>query len=130
MENKTTKQIGDEAEQIAANFLISQGLKNLHKNYKTRFGEIDLIAQDANATLIFVEVRFRKFDKYQKFGNSAESITFKKQQKIIKAAQEFLTTLNKTNKMPFCRFDCVLFDCQNNQKNITPKWIKNAFLAE
>ena len=67
MENKTTKQIGDEAEQIAANFLISQGLKILHKNYKTRFGEIDLIAQDANATLIFVEVRFRKFDKYQKF---------------------------------------------------------------
>ena len=53
MENKTTKQIGDEAEQIAANFLISQGLKILHKNYKTRFGEIDLIAQDANATLIF-----------------------------------------------------------------------------
>lgn len=126
MENKTTKQIGDEAEQIAADFLISQGLKILHKNYKTRFGEIDLIAQDANATLIFVEVRFRKFDKHQKFGNSAESITFKKQQKIIKAAQEFLTTLNKT---PFCRFDCVLFDSQNNQKNITPNWIKNAFSA-
>lgn len=127
MNNKTSKQIGDEAEQIAADFLISQGLKILHKNYKTRFGEIDLIAQDQNSTLIFVEVRFRQFDKYQKFGNSAESITFKKQQKIIKAAQEFLTTLNKT---PFCRFDCVLFDSQNNQKNIPPKWIKNAFMAE
>lgn len=126
MNNKTSKQIGDKAEQIAADFLISQGLKILHKNYKTRFGEIDLIAQDQNSTLIFVEVRFRKFDKYQKFGNSAESITLKKQQKIIKAAQEFLTTLNKT---PFCRFDCVLFDIQNNKKNITPKWIKNAFLT-
>lgn len=129
MENKTSKQIGDEAEKIAENFLISQGLKILHKNYKTRFGEIDLIAQEQNATLVFVEVRFRKFNKYQNFGNSAESITFNKQQKIIKAAQEFLTTLDKT---PFCRFDCILFDYQNNQnnqKNITPKWIKNAFLA-
>ncbi len=121
-----TKQIGNSAELIAENFLLNQGLKILHKNFRTRHGEIDLIAQENN-TIIFVEVRFRSFKKSQKFGNAAETITLQKQQKIIKTAQEFLANLEKT---PFCRFDCIVFDCQNNAKNLTPQWIKNAFQIE
>lgn len=120
---QTTKQIGDIAEQIAENFLRNQGLKILQKNFRTRHGEIDLIAQENN-TIIFVEVRFRSFKKSQNFGDAAATITFQKQQKIIKAAQEFLANLEQT---PFCRFDCIVFNYQNNSKNLMPKWIKNAF---
>ena len=44
------------AENLAASYLIEQGLKLLVKNYHCRFGEIDLIMQDKN-TLVFIEVR-------------------------------------------------------------------------
>ena len=77
------------AEQHAARYLQQQGLKPVAQNYRSRFGEIDLIMQDG-ATLVFVEVRLRRSAN---FGGAAASIDARKQQRIIRTAQQYLAGL-------------------------------------
>lgn len=107
------------AEQWAAQFLQKQGLKLLEQNYRGRFGEIDLIMQDG-VTLVFVEVRLRK---NADFGGAAASIDNRKQQRIIRTSQQYLSGMAH---IPACRFDAVLLgDVQGNNA----QWLKNAFDA-
>jgi len=110
------KSRGAQAEQQAALYLQQQGLKLVARNYRGRFGEIDLILQDG-ATLVFVEVRLRRNDD---FGGAAASIDTRKQQRIARTAQQYLAGLAH---IPACRFDVVLMDNHGMQ------WLKNAFDA-
>jgi putative endonuclease len=112
------KNTGLHAEKIAATFLINNGLTFVTQNYHCRFGEIDLIMQEAE-TLVFVEVRLRSGNL---FGGAAESITRHKQQKLIATAQHFL----QTQPSRPCRFDAILMSTTNLQ-NID--WLRNAFDA-
>ncbi len=105
------------AEQVAAQYLLQQGLKLLQTNYRCRFGEIDLILQDGD-TLVFAEVRLRSFIA---FGGAAASIDGRKQAKLIRTAQHFLSNLKH---IPPCRFDALLMQ-STDIKQI--EWIKNAF---
>jgi putative endonuclease len=82
-------------------------------------GEIDLIMQDDNV-LLFIEVRARNNLKYV---DSAASISYQKQQKIIQAAQTFLMQNAKYIDY-YCRFDVIAID------NGDIKWIQNAFEVE
>ena len=107
---------GAQAEQQAAHYLRQQGLKPVAQNYRSRFGEIDLIMQDG-ATLVFVEVRLRRSAN---FGGAAASIDVHKQRRIIRTAQQYLAGLAH---IPPCRFDAVLMDDSGVQ------WLKNAFEA-
>lgn len=107
---------GDRAEHEAAQFLHRQGLRSVARNYRCRFGEIDLIMQDGG-TLVFVEVRLRH---NADFGGAAASIDAGKQGRLIRAAQHYLATLRT---LPPCRFDAVLMD----GKEVA--WLKNAFEA-
>ncbi|WP_018152655.1 YraN family protein [Leeia oryzae] len=107
---------GHSAEQLAALYLQQQGLKLLTRNYRCRFGEIDLIMQDGK-TLVFVEVRARKS---KTFGGAVASVTASKQQKLILTAQSYLSTLRH---LPACRFDVVGFEGQD----APPHWIRHAF---
>ena len=107
--------LGQSGESRAAAFLQTHGLKLLTRNWRCRFGEIDLVMQDG-ATLVFVEVRLRS---HSDFGGAAASVTLAKQRKLLAAARQYLTTL-KT--LPPCRFDVVAFN-----GNAAPDWIKNAF---
>ena len=104
------------AEQHAARYLQQQGLKPVAQNYRSRFGEIDLIMRDG-ATLVFVEVRLRRSAN---FGGAAASIDAHKQQRIIRTAQQYLAGLAH---IPPCRFDAVLMDDSGVQ------WLRNAFEA-
>lgn len=113
------KHPGAQAEQWAAQYLLQQGLKLIAQNYRGRFGEIDLIMQDA-ATLVFIEVRMRSNANY---GGAAASIDRPKQQRIIRTAQQYLATLNH---IPPCRFDVVLMDKVASEEC---DWFKNAFDA-
>jgi len=107
------------AEQWAAHYLQKQGLKLIEQNYRGRFGEIDLIMQDGD-TLVFVEVRLRRNDD---FGGAAASIDIRKQQRLVRTSQQYLSSLAI---IPACRFDAVLLgDAQG--KNA--QWLKNAFDA-
>ncbi|MDH5393993.1 MAG: YraN family protein [Gammaproteobacteria bacterium] len=111
-------QHGKLAENLAQQLLESNQLKLLEKNYHCRYGEIDLIMQDAS-TLVFVEVRFRKSNQ---FGGAVESIDQKKQNKIRITAQHYL---QKHNSKLNARFDVVTLSSLNDNNKIN--WIKYAF---
>ena len=106
---------GAQAEQTAAEFLLRHGLKLVQTNYRSRFGEIDLILRDRE-TLVFAEVRQRSRND---FGGAAASIDTHKQQRLILTAQHYLASLPN---IPPCRFDALLLDAADSIE-----WIKNAF---
>lgn len=107
---------GAEAEERAARHLQTQGLKLLARNWRCRFGEIDLILRDG-ATLVFVEVRARGRGDY---GGAAESITAAKQARLQRAADAYLAQCSHRGP---CRFDAVLIDAER----LT--WLRSAFDA-
>ncbi len=112
---------GKDAEARAAKFLESQGLQIVERNYRGRYGEIDLIARDGK-TLVFVEVRARASNA---FGGAAASITAAKRSKLTRTALQYLATLGRT---PPCRFDAVLM--RNGATGAEPvEWIRDAFSA-
>jgi len=106
---------GESAEALAAAFLQQNGLQLVARNYRCRFGEIDLIARDGK-TLVFAEVRMRASDE---FGGAAASITAAKRAKLTRAARHYLAASPRT---PACRFDAVLI-----ARDGAIEWIKNAF---
>jgi len=110
---------GAQAEQWAAQYLQQQGLRPVAQNYRGRFGEIDLIMQDG-AALVFIEVRLRR---NADFGGAAASIDARKQQRIIRTAQQYLAGLAH---IPPCRFDAVLMDDAQGRQ---VQWLRNAFGA-
>jgi putative endonuclease len=107
--------LGQTAEARAEAFLKTRGLTLVARNWRCRFGEIDLVMRDG-ITLVFVEVRLRSRSD---FGDAAASVTLAKQKKLLTAARQYLSTL-KT--LPPCRFDVVALS-----GDAAPEWIKNAF---
>lgn len=104
------------AEDAAAEFLAGRGLKLLERNYRCRFGEIDLVLRDGR-TLVFVEVRYRKD---RSFGGAAESITSAKREKLLRAARHYMAA---HREFPACRFDAVLLNGDSGDID----WVVNAF---
>ena len=109
---------GEGAERRAASFLESKGLTIVARNWRGRYGEIDLIAREGG-TLVFVEVRSRKSNA---FGGAVASIAGAKQQKLTRTALQYLATLKRT---PPCRFDAVLLAGEDGPV----EWIQGAFSA-
>lgn len=100
---------GVAAEELAARYLAAQGLRVIARNYRCRFGEIDLIAKDGEA-LVFVEVRLRRSGR---FGGALASITHAKQKKLIATARCYLSGLRSE---PSCRFDAILLDALDEKR--------------
>ena len=94
--------IGSEGERAAAEFLEARGYRILDRNYRTRLGEIDLVAEEGR-TLVFVEVKVRRNDR---FGGPAAAITAAKQSRIARLAQQYVVS-RRLGERP-CRFDVVL----------------------
>lgn len=115
-----SRERGAASEQRALNFLSARGLRLVEANYRTRFGEIDLILRDG-AVLVFTEVRLRT---RADFGGAAASIDQHKQAKLIKSAQLYLARFAQA---PACRFDAVLIGAQDSE---SIEWIKDAFRAD
>lgn len=92
---------GARAEALAAAYLERQGLAIVARNFRTRAGEIDVIARDGRV-LVFVEVRMRRSAR---FGGAVESITARKRARIVAAANAYLARLGRE---PPCRFDAIL----------------------
>jgi len=107
---------GGPAEELAAAFLEREGLSILQRNYRCRFGEIDLVAR-SGATLVFVEVRARKSDD---FGGAAGSITAAKRRRLVATARHYLATQRSERA---CRFDVVLV--HGSERRI--EWLSDAF---
>lgn len=109
--------LGKEAERSAETWLISKGLQLIQRNMRCRVGEIDLIMSDGE-NLIFIEVRYRNTIG---FGGAAESVDWRKQRKLLRAARFFLAANPNWSNYP-CRFDIIAFEGNN-----TPLWYRNAF---
>lgn len=106
---------GAPAEALAAAFLRGRGMKILARNYRCRFGEIDLVAESGR-TLVFVEVRARTSEA---FGGPAASITAAKRRRVVAAARHYLAV----NGERAARFDVVLVRGDPPQL----EWISDAF---
>ena len=94
------RRVGTEQETKVQEYLETQGYEILARNFYTKHGEIDIIAKK-DGYLVFVEVKYRADNR---FGAPEEAVDFRKQKKIISAAQYYLYK----NKIPFdtpCRFD-------------------------
>lgn len=79
--------LGRKGEDLACRFLEKKGYHVLTRNYRTRTGEIDIIARDG-AALVFVEVKTRGS---KRFGHPFEAITFRKRQQLIRVALEYIS---------------------------------------
>lgn len=107
---------GQQAETAACDYLKAQDLSLLARNFRCKYGEIDLIMQKDDI-IIFVEVKYRQA---QQFGGALLSLQRHQQQRIIRAAQFFL--MRYPNHQ--ARFDLVAID-----GNQPIQWIANAFDA-
>jgi len=116
------RQFGYKKETLAVNYLMSQGIKLLERNYHCRMGEIDLIVQDHDY-LVFVEVRFRRSISH---GSSVETVDKFKQARIIRCAQHYLSKNRCAETYP-CRFDVIGIKIDDVTESNEIEWIRDAF---
>ncbi len=117
---QTTKARGDAGEDEALAYLQARGLRLLQRNYRTPGrggGEIDLIMQAGDGTVVFVEVRKRRRTDH---GGAAASIGHAKQRRIVFAAHHYLL---RWRQLPPARFDVVTIEATG------PQWLQAAFDA-
>ena len=114
----TTVERGHEGEERALVYLKKQGYTLLERNFRSRFGEIDIIASEGGYT-VFVEVKLRNVSS---FGTSLESISAEKRRRLIKTAHFYLKQKKAYDKK--VRFDVLGIDGPD------VKLVKNAFLVE
>lgn len=112
-------EFGKIAEKAAAEFLKASGYKLLEVNYKTRLGEVDIIALDKDV-ICFVEVKARHS---LEMGWPQEAVFLKKQRQISRAAINYLKAHKLLEKA--ARFDIVTLLYAGNKPEIS--LIKNAF---
>ena len=94
-------QFGREGESAALTFLKKKGYRILEKNFRTKVGEIDIIAEQ-DGVIVFIEVKARASHE---FGHPITAITPAKQKKIIQTAKSFLARKRISDKP--MRFDVV-----------------------
>lgn len=110
--------LGQKGEELAVKYLRGKGYKIIKQNYKTKIGEIDIIANDCG-TLVFVEVKTRESIEY---GMPFEAVNSYKRRKIANVA---LLYLKKIKDVPPCRFDVVSLYYNHGKPEF--KLIKDAF---
>jgi len=94
---------GLSGEDSACAYLEAHGYKILKRNYRCYSGEIDIIASKDNV-LSFVEVKTRSSTLY---GLPREAVTYGKQRKIRRAAENYLAMTKRLNNMPPLSFDVI-----------------------
>jgi putative endonuclease len=116
---QNTRKLGREFEEIACNYLLTQGFKILKKNFVFgKTGEIDIIAEK-KGIIRFIEVKARNTAD---FGSALDSITPHKVNALTKAAEGWLY-INKIEDKP-CQFDIIVINKIDSILNI--KLIENA----
>lgn len=117
---KTQRRLtGDWGESAVEKEMVGKGFKILARNYSTRLGELDLVVRKSNL-IAFIEVKTRA----QEYFHVSEVITYTKQQKIIKAAKQFMQKHDVKNCV--LRFDvAIVLGAQNKKTEIT--YLENAF---
>ncbi|MEA4815812.1 MAG: YraN family protein [Lachnospiraceae bacterium] len=113
------RKTGAKGESIAETELLKKGYNVIDKNFRGQNGEIDIIAEK-DGVLVFIEVKLRK--SLSK-GLPREAVTLKKQERIIKTAEEYIYEKSVCNMD--MRFDVAEVFCKNG--SIYFNYIENAF---
>jgi putative endonuclease len=111
--------LGRLGEEVAERFLRKKGYKLVARNYRCAAGEVDLIVLDRRV-IVFVEVKTRSGDR---FGTPFEAVEVRKQRKMMRAAQFFLT--EKGLHQRDARFDVVGISWPSGKPTV--EHIENAF---
>ena len=99
------RKLGAQYEEKAAAYLEGQGYTILHRNYRCRMGELDLVALDGEV-VVFVEVKYRSTNES---GLPEEAVDLRKQRQICRVAAWYLTEKGLDIYTP-CRFDVVAIE--------------------
>ncbi len=105
--------MGKTGEDLAVEELTRLGYAILARRYRTRHGEIDIVARDGDTTVI-VEVKARATGE---FGTAAEAVTPWKQRRLVTMAAAYLARTNRSDRP--CRFDVVAIDEVGGQMTVT-----------
>ncbi len=123
-----TQARGAAVEAAARAHLLQAGLRDVAANASYRFGELDLVMLDgsrhAGRVLVFIEVRYRRDDR---FGGGAASVDSRKRRKLVQAAQAFLLAHREFANVA-CRFDVIDADGDPEAPRLT--WLRDAFRAD
>jgi len=111
---------GKLAEDAACIHLQRLGLQLITRNYRCRFGEIDLVMLD-RGTVVFVEVRFRRS---RQFGHPVETVDARKRERLRRAASHFIQHRMRRGESP-CRFDVVTVEPDDSGQRVS--WFPHAF---
>lgn len=113
------RKTGAEYERFVADYLKQKGYRILEQNYRTASGEIDLIAEEADGTLVFCEIKYRSSSVC---GMPQEAVNGKKQRRISKTALHYYAYHGYAEGRP-CRFDVISIYGDDGQVT----HLKNAF---
>lgn len=116
------KQLGMAGETAAIRYLQQHQYTLLARNFRTAYGEIDIIARDQD-TIVFVEVKTRTSRHY---GRPCEAVSSAKRQKIIRMANTYLCRYQAWDRP--CRFDVIEVFATRHQARI--HHIRHAFWVE
>jgi putative endonuclease len=114
--------LGKTGEDLAVRELERRGYAIIARRWRSRRGEIDVIARDG-ATLVFVEVKARDGEE---FGDGAEAITIAKQRRLAQLAAEYLARRGSADCA--CRFDVVAIRLNEGRPDV--EVFQNAFDAD
>ena len=117
-----TQKIGEIGERLATKFLEQKGFVIIDRNYRTRFGEIDIIAKDKKE-LIFVEVKAKNTSR---FGKPYEMVTKRKKRKLRMTAKSYLQDSRIDSGNTPWRIDVISIDYETGKI----EWLKNAVQDE
>lgn len=112
------KDLGKKGEDLAVALCKEIGLNIIEQNFRTPFGEIDIIARDGNI-IVFIEVKARRGDAY---GAPFEAVTRHKREKITKVAMSYMKRFKK--EVP-ARFDVISISMKSGNPDL--EYIQDAF---
>ncbi len=114
----TTSETGRLGETLAEEYLEENGYKIIEKNYRTKYAEIDVVAEK-NGVLVFVEVRTKSNEE---FGTPEETINYKKRKKLMRNAEAYVA--RKRYKGPY-RIDALCIVLGSNEKTARISYYEN-----
>ncbi len=114
------RRVGTMKENLACDYLQAKGYRILKRNFFCRNAEVDIIAKSPENVLCFVEVKYRKDDRY---GKACAAVDHRKRARIVRGARVFLSGKDAYWNMAI-RFDVIAIDGEEIQH------VQHAFYAE